>query len=570
MLAAPGLVLGALLAAALVPGRAATEDAVEILFTYGSEKEDWITGLTAQFNADPAQTTAEGRRIRVRAIPLGSGECTEELLQGRRKAHLTSPASMAYVKLGNAQSRARTGKDLLGPTKNLVRSPVVIALWKPMAQALGWPDKPLGWGEVLELARDERAWDKRDHGEWDPFKFGHTHPELSNSGLISVCAEVYAAPSVGKTFGLTLDDVRDPRTAAFVASIEQAVVYYGSSTGFFAKKMFSGGPRYLSAAVVYENMVIESYDRQRFRPQFPVVAVYPREGTFMSDHPVGVVQRDWVRPEHREAADRYVAYLLGDEPQRRAMAFGFRPGLEKIELAAPLDAAHGVDPGEPRRQLQTPSAEVLGAVLDLWQRNRKQTSVVLVLDTSGSMASNDRLTNAQIGARQLLEKIGPRDFLSVIPFSSEVAPPRGRLLMTRDKDKALQFLDRLIPRGETALYDAIEAAYEMTQREDHKTLIPAVVVLTDGLNNRGKGKKDTLSEEENEQALARLLEKIRPDPEKRPTRVFTIGYALDPQKPEEAAALKALKKIAEVSEGHFYEGTPETIDEVFREIRKFF
>ena len=62
----------------------------------------------------------------------------------------------------------------------------------------------------------------------------------------------------------------------------------------------------------------------------------------------------------------------------------------------------------------------------------------------------------------------------------------------------------------------------------------------------------------------------RADPEKRPTRVFTIGYALDPQKPEEAAALKALKKIAEVSEGHFYEGTPDPIDEVFREIRKFF
>ena len=74
--------------------------------------------------------------------------------------------------------------------------------------------------------------------------------------------------------------------------IEKAVVHYGSSTGFFGKTLYKNGMAYLSAAVLYENMVIESYDKAK--PEKPLVAIYPKEGTFWSDHPVGVVDAAWV------------------------------------------------------------------------------------------------------------------------------------------------------------------------------------------------------------------------------------------------------------------------------------
>ena len=88
--------------------------------------------------------------------------------------------------------------------------------------------------------------------------FGHTHPRASNSGLIALLAETYAG--AGKMADSTLEDVRKPETMRFVEGIEQSVVHYGSSTGFFGRKMFTNGPGYLSAAVLYENGVIESYD----------------------------------------------------------------------------------------------------------------------------------------------------------------------------------------------------------------------------------------------------------------------------------------------------------------------
>ena len=52
--------------------------------------------------------------------------------------------------------------------------------------------------------------------------------------------------------------------------------------------------------MLYENKVTESYGQSNLA--FPVVAIYPKEGTFGSDHPIGIVDRDWVTPEHRDAA----------------------------------------------------------------------------------------------------------------------------------------------------------------------------------------------------------------------------------------------------------------------------
>jgi hypothetical protein len=63
---------------------------------------------------------ASGKQIHVTAIPLGSGDCIDELLNGDRQADIASPASAAFIKLGNAESRVKTGQDLLGDTQNLV------------------------------------------------------------------------------------------------------------------------------------------------------------------------------------------------------------------------------------------------------------------------------------------------------------------------------------------------------------------------------------------------------------------------------------------------------------------
>jgi len=182
--------------------------------------------------------------------------------------------------------------------------------------------------------------------------------------------------------------------------------------------MFTGGPSYLSAAVLYENMVIESYAEADTLP-FPVVAIYPKEGTFYSDHPIGIVDRDYVTPEHIEAGQLYIDFLTDTPQQERALAYGFRPADVGVALGPGFSRATGVDPTQPQTTLETPETDTVRAILDLWQQRKKKANVVLVLDTSGSMNGENKMNFAKGGARQLIAMMGDGDQFSFLPFNHE-------------------------------------------------------------------------------------------------------------------------------------------------------
>ena len=529
----------------------APPDSIELLFTYGSEKERWINEVTDRFNREDHRAPG-GKRIFVRAVPMGSGELIDQVLNGTGQPHLISPASAAFIKLGNAQSQTKTGKELIASTDNLVLSPVVIAMWKPMAEALGWDRKPIGWAEILSLATSQKGWAAFGYPQWGQFKFGHTHPQYSNSGLISLFAEVYAA--TGKTAGLTIADVQKPHTAEFVQGIERSVVHYGSSTGFFGRKMFASGPQYLSAAVLYESMVVESYANVN-QLAFPVVAIYPKEGTFWSDHPVGIVERDWVTPAHREAAKVYIKYLLDRPQQERAMTYGFRPGSVDVPLASPIDQAHGVDPKEPKTTLEVPSVPLMDAILKLFEQKKKAANVVLVLDTSGSMNDDRKIQNAREGAKQLVNLLSPEDRLSLVPFSTHINWAATDVPISSGRDNLLHTIDSLYAEGATALYDAIDQGYQHLaneQKQDGRSdRILSVVVLTDGADTDSRLKLD------------QLMQRIQYNGENRAIHVFTIAYGNDARK-------DILKQIADATQANSYVGTPQNIVDVFRDISTFF
>ena len=515
---------------------------VELLFIYGSEKESWINEVTDTFHKTNP-TTKDGRPITVKAVPLGSGETVQEVLDGTRKAHLISPASGAYLELGNDDAKTLGQPPLVNnkTRHNLVRSPVVIAMWKPMAEALGWPDKPVGWSDLRKLAVASDGWGSKGHKEWGTFKFGHTHPKYSNSGLIAVFSQVYAAS--GKGEGMKPRDVQARATAEFFKELQKAIVHYGESTGFFGDQMFANGVDYLSAAVLYESVVVESYkDKWKGKLAYPVVAIYPKEGTFWSDHPVAVVEREWVGPAEREAAKLYIDYLLQEPQQRKALKSGFRPGLEKVRVDSPIDEVHGVDPKIPRI-LETPSVEVMRACLKSWQRNKKNVRLVLVLDKSGSMNEDDRLLKARKGCKDIIDGLSDRDVMGILTFSDDlkwISP--GKNLNESEKAILTKKLYEIDADGETALYDAIAEAHRHLQKTKKPGEITAIIVLTDGDDNKSKLK------------LEALLDKVKYNPKRDiETRIFTIAYG------SLIKDLTALEKIAKATKATASVGEPKTI-----------
>jgi Ca-activated chloride channel family protein len=244
--------------------------------------------------------------------------------------------------------------------------------------------------------------------------------------------------------------------------------------------------------------------------------------------------------------------LLARAQQEKALQYGFRPASLDVPLAAPLDVSHGIDPKEPKTTLEVPPVDVINALLQLWKTQKKHSNIALVLDTSGSMNEERKMENAKLGSRQLVQLLDDGDSFSFLPFSSESHWSGQDVSVKAGRQQLLQQIDSLFAGGGTALYDSIDAAYQhLAATQNANSKIQAIVVLTDGEDTESKMK------------LNELMDRIRYNGETRAIHVFTIAYGHDARK-------DILKQLAEATQAKFYEGTPQNIVEVFRDISTFF
>jgi Ca-activated chloride channel family protein len=343
-------------------------------FGYGTEKEKWIESVTEQFNASGVRTPS-GSRIVVKTYGTGSGQMMDDLLSERKKYHLVSPAAKAYIVKGNADARESGKETLIGDTRDLVLSPIVIMMWRETAEKFEWPAKPVKWRDLFDAARDPAGWAGKAGAAAGPFRLGHTQPLQSNSGLYAVLLEACAA--TGKFDDLLPTDITSPEVAKFFADVEKAIPYYEKSTGTLARRMVREGSEKLSAAIVYENLVIEANRETAASGQPPkVVAIYPEEGTFPSDHPAGIVNRPWVTEEHKQAAKLYIDFLLANPQQLAAKKYGFRPSDPSLKADDILTPLLGVNSAVPK-YLEVPQANTINQVLDLWMKNKNPDAVTV-------------------------------------------------------------------------------------------------------------------------------------------------------------------------------------------------
>jgi len=560
-------------------------DCTVVNLSMSTEKIDLLTSLAQTFNQSKAQVN--GKCVFVNPSPLASGAGAQALSAGWN-TDTNGPAPVIWTPASSAwgaivdESRVSSGQaPLAGPGTPFMNTPLVIAMPKPMAEALGWPAKSLGWSDILSLGQSETGWAAYGHPEWGPFRLGKTNPNFSTSGLSALIAQNYAA--AGKTRDLTLEDLAKPSVNAYDIAVESSVNHYGDTTLTYLNNWYRADQQgtalqYTSALAVEEKSVIDyntgnpdgklDPGEEPRPPRTPLVAIYPKEGTLFSDNPFFILNAPWVTDDMRQGAQLFQDFVQRPENQERVLKYNFRPGNPQVAIGAPITAENGVDPTQPQTLLQVPSPSVLVDLLHRWSSQRKSARALLVIDVSGSMkdpaspgSSDTKLDLAKRAAIESLDQFKPEDEVGLRVFSTDLGPKGGQNFLdlvsiapiSQNVAQLRQQIDGLVPTRGTPLYDVTRQSFNDMVTNYDPARINAVVLLTDGRNDDGTESDD---KSQLEAALADLAKQSQGE-NGRPVRLFAIGYGRD-------ADLGVLKQMSQATNGAYYDASdPKSITKVF-------
>jgi Ca-activated chloride channel family protein len=528
-------------------------DTVLVTLASSNTKESWLDQVVDRFNA-AEQTTAAGNRIVAEVEHVTSGGSMNAILDGNLAPVAWSPGDGSWVEQMNQTWQQRANKSINSqPCQPTIYAPLGFALWRPMAEALGWPDTPIGWDTIVELASDPEGWATYDRPEWGQFRFGHTHPGYANSGLLSMTAFVHGV--VGSAGQLTPAQVYEAEDA--MRALEQVTSKYGRQAPAMLELMARQGPSFLHGAAVPEADTVRFNVERGDELQFPLAFIFPSGGTIWADHPYCILDNaDWVSQEQAEAAAIFRDYLLDADQQELAVDNYLRPLDSAIALHAPMTLENGTDPRvttETVPALPSPSADVSTAVIDLFRITKRKATVIIALDISGSM-EGEKIRSATAATAEFLGRLDPNDEVALLTFNDDVGALADPARVGDVVEGLSSRVASLIADGNTALYHAVcqATAFAASMKADDEAAgesrLYGVVLLSDG--------EDTVGEPTENQMFVTCLPA---NAEADGVKIFPIAFGED-------AAEDVLDRIATVTGGRMYSADPASISNVYLSI----
>ena len=338
---------------------------VEIGIAYGTEKQRWLEWAVAEF-----AKTSDGKRITVDLIPMGSLEGAHAILNGDKRINVWSPASAAYKDVFVQEWEVKNGGgNPILKEEPLALTPMVFVVWEERYNAFIQKYKVMNLDTINQALQERSGWAAiANQPDWGLFKFGHTHPNESNSGLMTLVLAAYSYNH--KTKDLTVGDVVNANFQQWLTTLERSTSGFSNSTGNMMKEMVLKGPSSYDALMVYEGAAIDYLKLAEGRwGQLRVV--YP-EYNIWNENPYYIIDVPWSAPDQRKAAQTFLDFLMSDRIQREALVHGFRPANPDVPVKFPDSpfvkfAANGVQV-DLQKICEPPKAEVVNNLLQSWQR----------------------------------------------------------------------------------------------------------------------------------------------------------------------------------------------------------
>jgi Ca-activated chloride channel family protein len=459
-----------------------------------------LTRLAQEWTA--TKPTVDGRCVGVAVRSAQNGDVAAALGPGwdqqrdGQRPDVWAPDSSAWLLVAAGRPDA-VGVLPTGAPPSLASSPVVLAMQRPMAQALGWPERPIGWSDLAATFAGGQGWAKLGHPEWGAFRLGMVDPTRATPGMFSVL-----------TF-LDLDNdgtMSNPELLGGLSLTQLATVSAEDTPAllrpFTQDDAVQQAPTTLAAAFPLLERDLAEYAANK--PKVDLVPVYPKEGTTFADYPYAVLRASWVDPIRQHIAAAFLTYLGTPAARQVFAAAGYRDANRATPETPLLASARGF-----QRTVQVPArtatSDGLQQLLGMWSVLQRPNNALVVLDTSGSMkdpvpgTNLTRLQLVQGAATQGASLLNNQTSLGLWEFSSKLTPTtdwRELVPLGKAGDKigpvtrrqallgAIQGLQ--INKG-TGLYDSVLAAYQHMQDAWQPNAQNVLVIMTDGKNEDDEG-----------------------------------------------------------------------------------
>lgn len=171
-------------------------------------------------------------------------------------------------------------------------------------------------------------------------------------------------------------------------------------------------------------------------------------------------------------------------------------------------------------------------------------AIMFVVDVSGSMAPS--IEQEKDAIRAFVAQLKPEDRVGLVTFSDAAVT---QVSLTTDRNEINHAVDMLVPEYQTALWDGVYTGLQELLTDD-KPARRAMIVLSDGVDNRSVEGTDTVMQKYDEQAKQ----------ENRGFSIFTLGLGDEIDR-------QGLTTLADQTGGVYIDSpTPEDLTSVYEKI----
>jgi hypothetical protein len=353
-----------------------SDEALEVNVISALPVADWVQEAANQFNAE--QHTLEGRPIHVTVTPMdgltAKGRYERDEMDPLPTAWI--PDSRYLVELVNAAYKERLGRDVFLTDGEYRARPLAISLltwgiYNSRADVLEKKFGAISWKTIHDAAIAPGGWGELGgQPDWGFFKLAISNPRKNISGLQAMIAA--AGEYYGKT-NIAVEDVTNPEFQTWLGEIMSSMSDLSGGT-YTVDDLALFGYTTGDAGQLLESDLLTNMQGIQSRWADPLRLVYPEYVTWF-DFPFTV----WMGPEtsalEKNAALEFEKYLLAEEVQKKALAFGLRPANPNVPVTGQDSlfdqwAGQGVLGVVPRTTaMRSPDRDVLQALLRWFDLN---------------------------------------------------------------------------------------------------------------------------------------------------------------------------------------------------------